>query len=861
MIIIKGNPKTRSRKIEILSPAGSFTSFRAAIFSGADAVYAGGNRFGARAFAENFSDQELLEAIDYAHLHGKKFYLTVNTLIKEHEFPELHRYLEPLYRGGLDAVIVQDIGVVSYIRECFPELEIHASTQMTITGTPGARFLQNQGVTRVVPARELSLEEIRHMKAETGMEIECFVHGALCYCYSGQCLMSSLIGGRSGNRGQCAQPCRLPYSAEGSKGYLLSMKDICTLDLIPDFIEAGIDSFKIEGRMKKPEYVAGVTSMYRKYTDIYLQNGREGYKVSSEDKEQLMDLFNRGGFHTGYYFRKNGREMITWERPNHAGVAAVVTLSQKGREITGKALTDLYHGDVIEFSGLKENSSQRKDSGQIENYTFGRDFPKGSMVTLPAPKGYRAEAGKIFYRIRSRRLVEQLSSLEQFGKIKEKIYGILKLSAGKPVTLTVWHDNGSASANKENMDNSGAEIRKENENRTTVTVFSDIPAERAEKSPLNPERIRKQIEKTGNTEFEFVNLEILMEGEVFLPMQQFNELRRKALDELDKKIRSRYHREPEKHTLFFENKAIRIHNNGCPEEQTESAKSGVNTVEDCFITTNPGIKLSVLAETELQMNVCLDFPEISRIYADCGMNSDLFRSSSALELCRKFRSRGTEVFFAMPHIFREQTQKRYEQYIQSGIFSVFDGILVRNYESFQFLKEHDYSGKVTTDSSLYTMNRRACMFWENNGADGYTLPFELNRQEIGKVDGIKSELILYSHIPVMISAQCIVNTVKGCKKTEQCIFLTDRTGSRFPVKNRCADCYNVIYNTIPLCLFSEKEAVEKMRCGGYRIQFTVENPEETKEILTRFRNVFLNDQEFMPDSGKFTRGHFRRGIT
>lgn len=277
----------RERKAEILAPAGSYESFRAAILAGADAVYAGGPRFGARAYAKNFSKEQMLAAIDEAHLHGRKFYLTVNTLLKEPEMAELFAYLEPFYNGGLDAVIVQDLGVFSFVRRWFPDMEIHVSTQMTVTGSEGAAFLKERGATRVVPARELSLEEVRRMKKETGMEIECFVHGALCYCYSGQCLMSSLIGGRSGNRGQCAQPCRLPYGANGEKRYLLSPKDICTLDLIPDLIDAGIDSFKLEGRMKRPEYVAGVTGMYRKYTDLYLERGRAGYRVDETDPETV----------------------------------------------------------------------------------------------------------------------------------------------------------------------------------------------------------------------------------------------------------------------------------------------------------------------------------------------------------------------------------------------------------------------------------------------------------------------------------------------------------------------------------------------------------------------------------------------
>ena len=250
----------RKRDVEILAPAGSFECLKAAVCAGADAVYVGGSRFGARAYADNFKEAELLEALDYVHLHGRKLYLTVNTLLKEQEIGDLAGFLLPYYRQGLDGVIVQDFGAGEQIRNCFPDLELHASTQMTVTGAAGAAFLKEHGYVRVVPARELSLKEIRHIKEETGMEVECFVHGALCYCYSGQCLLSSMIGGRSGNRGQCAQPCRLPYSVEGGKsGDLLSLKDLCTIDLLPELLKAGIDSFKIEGRMKQPDYVYRVT--------------------------------------------------------------------------------------------------------------------------------------------------------------------------------------------------------------------------------------------------------------------------------------------------------------------------------------------------------------------------------------------------------------------------------------------------------------------------------------------------------------------------------------------------------------------------------------------------------------------------
>ena len=303
------------KKVELLAPAGSLDCLRAAVAAGADAAYMGGPRFGARAYAENADEEGLLGAIDFVHLHGRRLYMTVNTLFKEEELAELTDYMTPFYRQGLDGVIVQDLGALRVMREHFPGMELHASTQMTITSQWGAKLLGELGCCRVVPAREISLEEIRRIRRETGLEVEVFVHGALCYCYSGQCLMSSLIGGRSGNRGRCAQPCRLPYQVweDGKpilKGNVLSMKDLCTLDILPDILEAGAYSLKIEGRMKSPRYVAGVVSIYRKYVDRYLEQGREGYYVEPEDKRALLDLASRPEFTQGYYKKHNGRDML-----------------------------------------------------------------------------------------------------------------------------------------------------------------------------------------------------------------------------------------------------------------------------------------------------------------------------------------------------------------------------------------------------------------------------------------------------------------------------------------------------------------------------------------------------------------------
>lgn len=304
---------------EVLAPAGSFQTFKAVIEAGADAVYVGGSSFGARAYADNFTEEELLEAIDYAHLRGKKVYLTVNTLLKNKEInDELYDYLLPFYLKGLDAVLVQDFGALSYIHKAFPDLPIHTSTQMTVTGIEGVRLLQSYGVTRVVMARETSLAEMKKIHEATGMELEAFVHGALCYCYSGQCLFSSLLGGRSGNRGRCAQPCRLAYTVmdENHKellkdSYILSMKDMCGIRDINELKEAGVYSLKIEGRMKRPEYAAGVVSFYRKYVDSLKP-------VSDSDYNKLKSLGNRCGFTDKYYFDHNAKDMITYEKPNFA---------------------------------------------------------------------------------------------------------------------------------------------------------------------------------------------------------------------------------------------------------------------------------------------------------------------------------------------------------------------------------------------------------------------------------------------------------------------------------------------------------------------------------------------------------------
>lgn len=320
----------RNKDFELLAPAGDLEIFKGVIESGADAVYVGGSMFGARAYANNFTEEELLEAIDFAHLRGVKVYLTVNTLIKNSEFSKLYDYLLPYYKRGLDAVIVQDLGVVKAIHEYFPSMEIHTSTQMTVTGADGVRFLSQFGVTRVVMAREVSLAEMKRIHEETGMELEAFVHGALCYSYSGQCLFSSILGGRSGNRGRCAQPCRLPYTVEGKKDeYILSLKDMCGIKALDKLHDAGVYSLKIEGRMKQLEYACGVVKYYRSYID-------SKKPVSDADYDRIKALGNRCGFTDRYYFDHNGSDMVTYVKPNFVSNAAEPSPEKRKLSIEGE---------------------------------------------------------------------------------------------------------------------------------------------------------------------------------------------------------------------------------------------------------------------------------------------------------------------------------------------------------------------------------------------------------------------------------------------------------------------------------------------------------------------------------------------
>lgn len=742
-----------TNQIELLAPAGSFEIFKAVIAAGADAVYVGGNAFGARAYANNFSEEELLEAIDYAHLHGRKLYLTVNTLFKEKELNEqLYPYLLPYYMQGLDAVIVQDIGAMAFIREHFPGLEIHTSTQMTIANRYGAEMMKELGATRVVTAREMSFAEIADIAQNVDVEIESFVHGALCYCFSGQCLLSSVIGGRSGNRGRCAQPCRLPYEAydadkkpvgNAKKPYILSPKDLCTIEMIPQLVKAGIYSFKIEGRMKQAEYAAGVVSLYRKYIDLYLEKGEAGYRVSDQDYQKLMDLGNRSGFTEGYYKKHNGADMITFEQPSH----------KKGNE----------------------------------------------------------------------ELHEQIRQKYVHTEIKEKIKGNLILSKDLPAKMTVEFG------------------------KLCVTVTGDVVQE-ALKQPLSIEKIDENMRKTGNTPFEFESLTIEMQDAIFMPMKALNQLRRDALDCLFEVFLAEYRRaEP------IQEEAAKV-------ETTIRHTSEVAGM--CPEKEDSHMVITVSIENRVQLAPTLESTIVKAIYLD----STCYARNNVIEQlkndCEMIRTAGKKSYFILPAVFRKHTSDFYKNIVKDLQNLPLDGIIIKNYDALWFAKKYLSELPIVIDHNLYSFNNQAVAELSQFEPVRITAPLELNKKELSHRKNTNSELLIYGKLPLMTSAQCVKRSTGGCNKVPGISYIKDRYNVIFPIKNNCDECYNVIYNSLPVVLFGQAEEIKRMKFAVYRLSFTTEEAKEVRNVLDVCAETFVTTSKNIKEiySGEFTYGHYKRGV-
>lgn len=700
----------RNRDFELLAPAGNINIFKAVIEAGADAVYVGGSMFGARAYANNFDEEELLYAIDYAHLKGVKVYLTVNTLLKNDEIEKLYDYLLPFYERGLDAVLVQDLGALKLIHDRFPDLAIHTSTQMTVTGIDGVRFLKQFGVQRVVMAREVSLAEMKEIHEKCGMEIEAFVHGALCYSYSGQCLFSSMLGGRSGNRGRCAQPCRLPYCVGNKKDtYILSLKDMCGINDLQKLKESGVYSLKIEGRMKQAGYASGVVAYYRRYIDSMKE-------VSDKDYKNIAGLGNRCGFTDKYYFEHNGTDMVTFEKPNFVSDAS--------------------------------------------------------------------------------------DELPQFSKIK--IQGKLTLKEAEPGALTV----------------SCGGYR--------FTSYMD-PVSHALKAPAERKNVAERISKTGDTPFEFENIDITMDNDIFVPNGALNKLRREAIEGLQNEILMQYKR-------------------------TASASYGWKSKKTSEIKPYGDPKVIASVRDGKQLYRLLEYDNISEIYIDSSkygrrdfvkeFNDDVFCVNNAEK----------KAYLALPVIFRRSTRDYFETISDQLKKIDFEGFIVRNYEEFFWVKTRFAGKKIVTDHNMYTYNDMAKSMFFDNGADADTMPLELNQKEINRRNNKGSQMIIYGYYPLMVSAQCVHKNSYKCDRTPQITYLKDRYNKIFPVWNNCSECYNIIYNSCPTVLFNNMQKIKNAGIDALRLDFTFEKPEEIDTVMAAFES---NSADGIKE---YTNGHFKRGV-
>ena len=570
-------------KTEILAPCGSYEILIAAVKAGADACYIGGNKFGARAYATNLQSDSIFQAIDYAHLHDVRLYLTVNTLLKNNEIKELYNYLAPYYEAGIDAVIVQDLGVFEYVKNTFPDLSIHCSTQMNINSRHSAEFMKNLGATRIVTAREMSLNEIKAIKENVDIEIESFVHGAMCYSYSGQCLMSSLAGGRSGNRGRCAQPCRKCYGDR----YLLSMKDMCSLEIIPQLIEAGIDSLKIEGRMKNEYYVASAVAAYKELClDYYL--GKFSIEKANKLKYKLASIYNRGGFCQSYYFMHNGPQMISDKRPNNQGVYIGKLTDISNGKISVKLDEDIYKQDVFEIA-LKNNETM--------DITSGIDGKKGKTIMLNVPKSKFILPNQKIYRTRCNKFIEDIKRDILEKETNLPIEGVFTAIVGEKMSLLLKYRHHS------------------------VKVVSDFIVEESSNKPADEDNIKGKLSMLGNTDYIFSKLDVNISPNAFVPMGIVKQLRRDAIEDLTEVIANSYRRN---HV-----------------DESNMVKISGDTEE----FNNINLPLFVGVQSIEQLKEILNF-NITGIYIQRGLYNDIISK----ELADRLKSSDIKVYIELPYI-------------------------------------------------------------------------------------------------------------------------------------------------------------------------------------------------------------------
>lgn len=733
--------------MELLAPAGDFECLKAAVQNGADSVYFGASSFSARAFANNFDNETLEMAINYAKLRNVKTHLTLNTLITDDEFEDAIKLAEHAYNCGIDAIIVQDFGLARYLIDHFPGLDVHGSTQMTIHNLECVQTLEKFGFKRAVLSRELPISEIYDICQKTNIETEVFIHGALCLSYSGQCLLSSMIGGRSGNRGKCAQPCRLPYKVNGIDNnfkYLMSPKDLCGLEFIPDLIDAGVSCFKIEGRMKKPEYVATVTRIYRKYIDKYLN--KENYVIDKKDMNDLLQVFNRGGFSSGHLQNSPNTDFVYPEKPNNAGIyiGNISNYSSNKGYVSFTLHNSISIGDVVSF----DNDHKKYTVSELmRNGKNVETANKDDKITIGRMKG-KISLGSKIYKLTSKNLSNDAnSSFTNTENIKIPLNANITLREGEPIILKVSTINTNDSIY----------------NNITVTQKSESIAVKAINKPLDVDRIITQLKKTSNTQFEFNDINVQMDSNLFIPnISIINELRRQALGEIEMIAMNTFKRE------------LKVE---YPSTKNISPKVSNKELSVCF---------NVLNEN-------LDYSKLDT-FSKCYIPLKYFYNNKYFNIIN-ILSKKADIYVYMPIIIRGNYKNLLANYLKSAIEN-FDikGIVFSNIGNVEYLKfvNRQYGNKLKLIAN-YTLN----VFNDNTirelldyGIDLIEVSPELNKSNILALCnsyGDKLEVFAYGKLPVMNtnycflgkSNKCYPNCDKKCFDTSKKYALVDRLGFEF----------------------------------------------------------------------------------
>lgn len=852
--------------IELLSPVGDFECLKSAVQNGADSVYFGANMFSARASAKNFDLDNLELAINYAKIRGVKTNLTLNILIKNNEFKDAFELAKKAYEFGIDAIIVQDLGLASQLIKNFPDLAIHGSTQMSVHNLEGVKKLEKLGFKRVVLSRELSIKEIEYICQNSNIEIECFVHGALCISYSGQCLFSSIVGGRSGNRGRCAQPCRLPYTLlesnqsnnqlegyykELSKGYLLSPRDLCGLDYLPRLINAGVACLKIEGRMKNPDYVATVTKTYRKYIDMLLGsslnsnilnsnmksdvnnksnsnnqiNNNQIYNIDNEDIHNLMQVFNRGGFSSGHLSDKENTNLIFKEKPNNMGIylGTVAQFNNNKGYITLKLKNSLAIGDKISISTTKEESTYTVSELMVKDKNLETASPN-TTVKIGRMKG-NIKVGDKIYKMSSKQLSD-LCKISYSGQElrKKSLTCNISIHENVPITISVSDSIG-----------------------TLVSITSNIVPVKAISSPITKDRIVQQLSKTNNTPYTFGSININLGENLYLPsISSLNELRRQILNKYETFILSSFKKTSNcKYTSNYSNVLNK-----------ESSFSKNISFSEYMSSTNKNTSLNI-KKIALLLNIInnnFDYDllcnNINKVYVPLKYFFNSEYKNALLKLAKK-----AGLYIYMPCIMRDNYTRLFKNNIDT-ILSNFhvEGFVISNIGQFELLENYkSYNFIANYTMNLYNDETANCL-----DVATVTISPELSSEDLASLafGNKSSEMIFYGKTPIMNSNYCLLGNTNKCFNScdRKCLleskyFLKDRLGILFRCIPDNIDTVTTIYNSKVTSI-----STTNTFCNFARIDILDETISEINNIIS----VVLSGSRF--EGKNYTNGNQNRNI-